>query len=70
MVALGRLPILSENMESGTGRFLCRFKGEKGTLILFICNHPLLHVIEEVVMISNDYKVQGLGVVAISVTMQ
>jgi hypothetical protein len=26
-------------------------------------------VIEEVVMISNDYKVQGLGVVAISVTM-
>jgi hypothetical protein len=26
----------------------------------------LHHVIEEVVMISNDYKVQGLGVVAIS----
>jgi hypothetical protein len=26
----------------------------------------VLHVIEEVVMISNDYKVQGLGVVAIS----
>jgi peroxiredoxin len=29
----------------------------------------VLHVIEEVVMIANDYRVQGLGVVAISVTM-
>jgi hypothetical protein len=26
----------------------------------------VLHVIEEVVMIANDYRVQGLGVVAIS----
>jgi thiol-disulfide isomerase/thioredoxin len=43
-------------------------KGEKGTLVLFICNHcPFVHhVIEEIVMIANDYRVQGLGVVAIS----
>lgn len=43
-------------------------KGEKGTLVVFICNHcPFVHhVIEEVVMIANDYRVQGLGVVAIS----
>jgi hypothetical protein len=57
-------------MESGTSRFLLPIKRGKGNL--FICNHCpfVLHVIEEVVMISNDYKVQGLGVVAISVTMQ
>ncbi len=43
-------------------------KGEKGTLVLFICNHcPFVHhVIEEVVRIANDYRVQGLGIVAIS----
>ena len=43
-------------------------KGEKGTLVMFICNHcPFVHhVIQEVVRIANDYRVQGLGVVAIS----
>ncbi|MDI1255997.1 MAG: thioredoxin family protein [Flavobacterium sp.] len=43
-------------------------KGTKGTLVMFICNHCpfVLHVIEEVVMIANDYRVQGLGIVAIS----
>ncbi|MGA9637304.1 thioredoxin family protein [Flavobacterium sp.] len=43
-------------------------KGEKGTLVFFICNHcPFVHhVIEEVVRIANDYRVQGIGIVAIS----
>ena len=43
-------------------------KGEKGTLVLFICNHcPFVHhVMEEVVRIANDYRVQGISVVAIS----
>jgi peroxiredoxin len=43
-------------------------KGEKGTLVMFICNHcPFVHhVIGEIVRIANDYRVQGLGVVAIS----
>jgi peroxiredoxin len=43
-------------------------KGDKGTLVMFICNHCpfVLHVIEEVVMIANDYRVQGLGVITIS----
>lgn len=43
-------------------------KGEKGTLVMFICNHCpfVLHVIEEIVMIANDYNVQGIGMVAIS----
>jgi len=43
-------------------------KGSKGTLVMFICNHcPFVHhVLEEVLMIANDYRVQGLGVIAIS----
>lgn len=43
-------------------------KGNKGTLVIFMCNHCpfVLHVIEEIVMIANDYRVQGIGVVAIS----
>lgn len=43
-------------------------KGKKGTLVIFMCNHCpfVLHVIEEIVMIANDYRVQGIGVVAIS----
>src|SRR6187402_3995572 len=43
-------------------------KGSKGTLVIFMCNHCpfVLHVIEEIVMIANDYRVQGIGVIAIS----
>ena len=43
-------------------------KGHKGTLVMFICNHCpfVLHVIDEIVMIANDYRVQGIGIVAIS----
>ncbi len=43
-------------------------KGDKGTLVFFICNHcPFVHhVIEEVVRIGNDYRVQGIGIIAIS----
>ena len=43
-------------------------KGHKGTLVMFICNHCpfVVHVIDEIVMIANDYRVQGIGVVAIS----
>ena len=43
-------------------------KGEKGTLVLFICNHCpfVLHVIHELVKIGYDYMNQGIGIVAIS----
>jgi peroxiredoxin len=43
-------------------------KGKKGTLVMFICNHcPFVHhVIREVVRVANDYRVQGIGIVAIS----
>lgn len=43
-------------------------KKEKGTLVVFICNNcPFVHhVINEIVMIANDYRVQGIGIIAIS----
>jgi peroxiredoxin len=43
-------------------------KGAKGTLVLFICNHCpfVVHVIDEMVRIANDYQMQGLGIIAIS----
>jgi len=43
-------------------------KGEKGTLVMFICNHcPYVHhVMDEIIMITNDYRVQGIGMIAIS----
>ena len=43
-------------------------RGEKGTVVMFICNHcPYVkHVNEEIVRVSNDYRVVGFGFVAIS----
>jgi len=43
-------------------------RGSKGTLVMFICNHcPFVHhVLDEILMIANDYRVQGLGIIAIS----
>ena len=37
-------------------------------VVAFICNHCpfVLHVIDEVIRIANDYRVQGIGFVAIS----
>lgn len=43
-------------------------KGEKGTLIMFICNHCpfVIHVNEELVQLANDYKAKGINCIAIS----
>ena len=42
--------------------------GEKGTVVMFICNHcPFVkHVNEELTRIANDYRVTGFGFAAIS----
>ncbi len=42
--------------------------GEKGTLVMFICNHCpfVLHVIHELIKIGYDYMPQGIGMVAIN----
>ena len=43
-------------------------KGEKGTVIMFICNHCpfVLHVNDELVRLAKDYQEKGFGFVAIS----
>lgn len=43
-------------------------QGEKGTLVMFICNHCpyVLHVMDELVKIARDYMKKGIGFVAIS----
>lgn len=43
-------------------------RGERGTIIMFLSNHcPYVkHVVEEIVRVSNDYRVLGFGFAAIS----
>lgn len=43
-------------------------RGEKGTLVIFTCNHCpyVIHVNDAIVAIAQDYMKRGIGVVAIS----
>ena len=45
-----------------------QIKGEKATVVIFICNHCpyVIHVIHEIVNIANEYQSKGIGFVAIS----
>ncbi|WP_452224098.1 thioredoxin family protein [Lacinutrix chionoecetis] len=47
---------------------LHQLKGDKGTVIMFICNHCpfVVHVNKELVNIANQYKEKGIGFIAIS----
>ncbi|MBJ2172774.1 thioredoxin family protein [Aureibaculum sp. A20] len=47
---------------------LSNLKGNKGTVIFFICNHCpfVIHINEELVKIANDYNSKGISFVAIS----
>ena len=53
---------------SGNTLSLNDVKGEKGTVVMFICNHCpyVIHVNDELVRITADYQNQGVGFVAIS----
>lgn len=53
---------------SGNTFTLSEIRGEKGTVVMFICNHCpfVVHVNEEIVRVANDYHVTGFGFVAIS----
>ena len=43
-------------------------KGDKGTVILFICNHCpyVIHINDELVKLADEYLKKGIGFVAIS----
>lgn len=53
---------------SGNMLSLSELKGEEGTVIMFICNHCpfVIHINEELVRITNDYRVTGFNFIAIS----
>lgn len=56
------------NVVSNAMNSLEEVKGEKGTAIMFICNHCpfVIHVNQELVRLANDYQTQGINFVAIS----
>lgn len=70
MIPLGDIAPFFTLPEPLTGKevALGDIRGEKGTLVMFICNHCpyVLHVIEEIVEITNDYGPKGIGIAAIN----
>lgn len=69
-IELGFIPPFFRLPDTISGKIISLddIKGEKGTLVMFICNHcPYVkHVIHELVNVGNDYLKKGIGVVAIS----
>lgn len=70
MLPLGTLAPDFKLTDSVTNQY-CSYgdvRGEKGTVVLFICNHCpfVVHVIDEIVRVANDYRILGFGFVAIS----
>lgn len=53
---------------TGETKALTDLKGDKATLVIFMCNHCpfVIHVIEAIVDLANHYQPKGVGVVAIS----
>lgn len=70
MIALGTIVPTFSLPDTVTGNKISfdSIKGEKGTLIMFICNHCpfVVHVNEELVRLANHYKQKGIGFLAIS----
>ncbi len=53
---------------SNTPKSLMDLKGEKATVLMFICNHcPYVkHVMDGLIQLAQDYQAQGVGFIAIS----
>jgi len=53
---------------SGETLKLKNLKGERGTVIMFICNHCpfVVHVNSEIVKVAQKYQTKGIGFIAIS----
>ena len=56
------------NVVTNQVQSLTDLKGEKGTVVMFICNHCpfVLHVNHELANIANDYLSKGINFIAIS----
>lgn len=70
MLPLGtKAPIFDlPDVVSGKQMSYYDLKGEKGLVVMFICNHCpyVIHIQEEIARIANDYQSKGIGFVAIS----
>ena len=70
MLPLGSVAADFELIDTISGELLSlnQLKGEKATVIFFICNHCpfVLHVNDELIRIANKYIERGVGFIAIS----
>lgn len=70
MIPLGSLAPAFNLLDTLSGKILGLedFKGAKGTVIMFICNHCpfVVHINKELVSIADYYLKKGIGFVAIS----
>lgn len=70
MLPLGTEAFDFKLLDTVSGNFLSLsdLKGQKGTVILFICNHCpfVIHVNQELVKMANDYIKMGISFIAIS----
>lgn len=70
MIALGTPAPTFSLPDAVTGRDIALddVRGEKATVVLFICNHcPFVkHVNHQLVAVANDYRSRGVGFVAIN----
>jgi len=43
-------------------------KGEKATIVVFMCNHCpfVIHVLDQIISLAHDYKSKGVNLIAIS----
>jgi len=70
MLALGTMASNFNLLDtlSGSNLSLQNLQGEKGTVIMFICNHCpfVMHINNELVKVANDYNKEGISFIAIS----
>ena len=53
---------------SGETKSLSSLKGERGTIVMFICNHCpyVIHIKDQLIDIAQNYAQQGINIIAIS----
>ena len=70
MVPLGTVAPAFQLPDTVSGKTLSldELRGERGTVVMFICNHCpyVIHVQGELVRLANDYTAREIGFVAIS----
>jgi len=70
MMPLGTIAPSFELPDTVSGKILslASLRGEKATLVMFICNHCpyVLHINEELVRLAKEYQPKGVSMIAIS----